>query len=660
MAAAATDYFTEVGSPGTATTLAAPGHIIAGTAITVVATSNWPTTTGVIFAMDTVTIVDGEEVRDVGTYTEWEGVVASATSITGMILRVGTDQNYPAGSTTRVYIPVAATKENRNTQGILVDHKQDGHHKLSANYDPSNLTLETQKWAGVASAVNELTATNAATGNNPSLSATGDDSNIGLDLTPKGTGAVRHTKRYDPWVSGLTAPSTVTALGNRSYSVVINTTDYTDRISPGTRVRLTRTVAAPTQCTSLNGTTQYFVKTSPNKLTFTNNFVVSAWVKLASYPTDGTITSRYNGTSGWQFDVTSTGQVRLLGFNGGAANFSLVTCYQSIPLNKWVHITAQLDMLTFTASTTTSYMMIDGVDVPCSVARGGTAPTALIQAGNLEIGSANGGTFLFPGKIAQVAIYNAKVTQATILASMHQTLAGTETSLASAYSFNNAVTDLNTTTPNDLSVGGGSAVATNTDSPFGGQADGTVSSTLEYGIVLGATFSTNTTLTVFCPEGCAIPTTGGVTALAYSSSARPYGFRGNGRVVWQNLLCANATASGTTPVLVSGLSITTPALTAGTKLVASFQAAYVYNGTATTNSFVGIHDGAVGTTTQLVRGGAIAPTGNTGSQMNIVTPEQTVSGAKTYNVSEYSSGATSVGIEASATSPVTLTVEAFV
>jgi hypothetical protein len=41
-----------------------------------------------------------------------------------------------------------------------------------------------------ASAVNELTLANATTGNSPVLSATGDDSNIGITLTPKGTGEV--------------------------------------------------------------------------------------------------------------------------------------------------------------------------------------------------------------------------------------------------------------------------------------------------------------------------------------------------------------------------------------------------------------------------------------------------------------------------------------
>jgi hypothetical protein len=68
-------------------------------------------------------------------------------------------------------------------------------------------------------------------------------------------------------------------------------------------------------------------------------------------------------------------------------------------------------MSAFTATTLTSYTMLDGLDVPATVSRAGTNPTALIQAGNLQIGAANTLNF-FPGKIAQVAIYNAKVTQA--------------------------------------------------------------------------------------------------------------------------------------------------------------------------------------------------------------------------------------------------------
>jgi hypothetical protein len=49
---------------------------------------------------------------------------------------------------------------------------------------------ELLKVTATASAVNELTLANAATGGEPALSATGGDTNIGIALTPKGTGGV--------------------------------------------------------------------------------------------------------------------------------------------------------------------------------------------------------------------------------------------------------------------------------------------------------------------------------------------------------------------------------------------------------------------------------------------------------------------------------------
>jgi len=316
-------------------------------------------------------------------------------------------------------------------------------------------------------------------------------------------------------------PNTVTANGNRSYTCVFNSTDLSGFLSSGMRLRTTRTVPAPTQCTSLNGTTQYYSKSSPAGMTFTDDFVVSAWVKLSSYAS-GVIAGRYNGTSGWYMNINASGQVVLTGFNAGAGNYSSVNTYQSVPLNKWVHVSAQLDMSAFTATTTTSYVMIDGVDVPVVVSRGGTNPTALAQpVADLQIGAANS-TLFFPGKIAQVAIYNAKVTQATIKASISQGLSGSETSLISAYSFNNAITDLSANA-NNLTANG-AAVATNADSPFGGQASGLISATLDYGIIQSVTFSTNTTVVVQVPEGCTIPTSGGVSAVSYATQASPYGF----------------------------------------------------------------------------------------------------------------------------------------
>lgn len=55
---------------------------------------------------------------------------------------------------------------------------------------------EVIKTAKVASAVNEVTFTNAATGNAPKLSVTGGDTNIDLELEAKGTGKIKQDAIY--------------------------------------------------------------------------------------------------------------------------------------------------------------------------------------------------------------------------------------------------------------------------------------------------------------------------------------------------------------------------------------------------------------------------------------------------------------------------------
>ena len=462
------DYFLKVGKPGSATTLSAPGYTTGATTITVGSTANWPTDTKVAFAIDRAEIVAGEEVQIAGTYTEWTGQVTGATTIGSMVLSSdspNSDQNYAAGSLTRVYIPVSATRENNLIDGILEHANQDG-------------TLITQ--------------------------AVRDALSLGVG---SGTG----------WeVGSLPDVSTVTDNGNRSYDITFASA-IDSILSEGMRVRTTRNSAAGITCFSLDGSNDYLNKTSPAGMTFTDDFTVSAWVYMTSYPAaDTAIASRFNNTNGWLFGVKTSGQITLQGYNGGAGNASYINSYQSVPLNKWVHIAAQLDMNTFTATTTTSYIMINGKDVPASVARGGTNPTALVQAGNLEIGSYNGGNGPFPGYIKDVAIYNSKVTQATISASRNQPLTGSEANLISAYSGANT-TDLNTTNANNLTAQNG-AVTGFASAPWGNRG---LSTTLDYGLVMSVSGST---AVVQVPEGCTIPTTGGVSAVAYSVMASPFGF----------------------------------------------------------------------------------------------------------------------------------------
>jgi len=315
------------------------------------------------------------------------------------------------------------------------------------------------------------------------------------------------------WVqNSLPAVSSVTANGNRSYTVAF-ASDVSATLSEGMRLRTTRTVASTQNAFSLDGSNDYYNKTSPSGMTFTDDFSVSAWIYLTSYAI-GYIASRYNGTSGWGLTVNADGTIQMRGWNASSANYSEIKSYQSVPLNRWVHIATQLDMSAFTATTTTSYVMIDGVNVPAVVARAGTNPTALVQAGNLEIGSINSGTNPFPGYIDQVAIYSAKVTQATHLAAMNQGLTGSETSLISAYS-NGSTTDLAATGNNLTAQGGATTVASSWHGDRG------TSTTLDYALVMAVS---TTTATVQVPEGCTLPTTGGITSVSYSTQANPYGW----------------------------------------------------------------------------------------------------------------------------------------
>ncbi len=507
MAANANDLLVKVGGPGTATTLSAPGYTAGNTSINVGSTANWPTTTGVIFAMDEAETVNGEEVQVVGTYREFEGTVDTATSVTNVDCVYGTDRDFAAGATTRVYIPVSSERENRLVDGFLQDHSNpNGNHKTLTD-DNGNEWLERGQ---TASAVNHVKLTNAATGNAPTIESTGGDTNVGLILKTKGTGSLDLRANWQGYITNvLPAVSSVTNNGNRSYDIVFAST-VASYLTPGMRLRTTRTVSAPTQCTDLeSGSSQYFSAASAglNGMTFTDDFTCMAWIKLESYTGSvANIISRFNGTNGWRLYIAPSGQ---LGIIGGTTRDA--TTYQSVPLGRWVHVAASLNM-----SAGTAEMYIDGVLVPDTVAGAGTS---LTQAGDLQIGAANSTAF-FDGKIAQAAVFTTELSASTIRSYMSQGLSGSETNIVSAFSCNDSLLDLNTTNNNDLTANGG-ALMTNADSPFAQDSNGTPGGSYDYALVMKVS---TTTATVQVPEGCTLPTSGGISAVDYATTGTPYGF----------------------------------------------------------------------------------------------------------------------------------------
>ena len=96
-----------------------------------------------------------------------------------------------------------------NPHNILID---DAHFIADENSNEQIIFQTT------SSAVNQFDITNAATGNAPSISATGDDSNIDLALIPKGTGETK--------VGTGSADATITSSG--AHNLILDTNSGTN------------------------------------------------------------------------------------------------------------------------------------------------------------------------------------------------------------------------------------------------------------------------------------------------------------------------------------------------------------------------------------------------------------------------------------------------
>ncbi len=147
---------------------------------------------------------------DIGLKSDWVALAGASTStlftggpndkpfITGLSLT----NNDSAAITVTITHTVNGTASRLTKKTLQVDDTltyKDGvftvsdiNGQLRASSVPSALTdsngNELIKTSAVASAVNEITVANAATGNSPSISATGGDTDINLTLTPKGAG----------------------------------------------------------------------------------------------------------------------------------------------------------------------------------------------------------------------------------------------------------------------------------------------------------------------------------------------------------------------------------------------------------------------------------------------------------------------------------------
>jgi hypothetical protein len=319
------------------------------------------------------------------------------------------------------------------------------------------------------------------------------------------------------WLTGdLPAVSSVTNNGNRSYDVTFAST-VASILTPGMRLRTQRTVAANTYMGgAFNGSSHYFTKTSPTGTlgTVTDNFTLMAVVQPTSYA-DSCIVGRLDATpaNGFDLHMTTTGQVYIRVFNGGGANYRYIQTYQSLPLNKKTTVTAA-----WSSSGPTITIYFDGVAVPAAQGGvGGTNPTTAGTGGDFSIGrlGASASSY-FPGYISNVAVFNAVLSAATIKQHATYKLTGSETNCIGAWALDNSASD-QSAAGNNLTATGG--VGYTNISPFTTDANGTPG-TYDYAIVQKVSGST---VTVQVPEGCTIPTTGGISAVAYSVQKAPFG-----------------------------------------------------------------------------------------------------------------------------------------
>jgi len=93
------------------------------------------------------------------------------------------------------------------TDGSTMFNLLDEVNRLSEINDADN--NEVLKFGTTASAVNEITITNAATGNRPTIQASGGDSNVGISITPKGSGNVTVSGTMN--TAAISSSSSITA-----------------------------------------------------------------------------------------------------------------------------------------------------------------------------------------------------------------------------------------------------------------------------------------------------------------------------------------------------------------------------------------------------------------------------------------------------------------
>lgn len=432
------------------------GIAASDTTIPLSSVTRLPTDTGILLTLD-ATDANGNATP---TKTETVSGVIVGNNLTNVVRGIeGSAQSHNSGAVVVDYI--TAAHWNRMAQAFLTSHNQDGSLQSSAVQTALNL------------------GNSNLNGWNP----------LGYTFT---YGANNGNKEYT-----LTVPS-----------------DLTGTLSKGMKLQFTRGTVAPTQCMSFaSASSQYATKASPSGITFTGAFTCEAWIYLQSYTGQvQQIINRANSAytaGGWDFFVDTDGTIRIR--YGSTTNYTSFKTYQSVPLNKWVHVAG---VITSVASKT-GQMYINGVAVATNNIS--TSSTTLTQTtDDLRLGAVGGGTLTntyFNGYMSEVRVWGAAQSQANIQANMAISLTGSESNLVALFQGNGNFND-KTTNANNLTASGG-AIATQAANPY---------NNVEYGILTNISYSNpNSTLTIFTGTDYNIPNMA-LSSPQYSTQRAPYGF----------------------------------------------------------------------------------------------------------------------------------------
>ena len=281
----------------------------------------------------------------------------------------------------------------------------------------------------VASAVNELTISNTATTGSPSISATGGDTNIGLNLISKGTGLVQINGK------AISLANSFTTIGN--FSLAFETTASTSLTLPTSGI-LATTSQIPTVYDntltlagdggiSLSGTPTFTANASADKtITISIADGALAIAKLANIATLR-ILGRTSGSSGPVQELDGSGVVTVIGLNA-------VTRTENIEGGNPGQIPYQSAANTtlFSAAGTANQVLLSGgTGAPTWASQSslsvGSATTAGSLANALTISSPLTGTSYNGSSAVSIGLQNASDVQAGGVSIGPQTFAGNKT-----------------------------------------------------------------------------------------------------------------------------------------------------------------------------------------------------------------------------------------